>query len=388
VNDLNSHDFASVLVRPGDSVLDVGAGTGTFARRLISQGCSVTAVDLDPGAFGGLEELGVTTVLCDVETSSFTATLGEERFDTVVLLDVLEHLRDPEPVLRACVGLLAPGGVVVVSIPNVSHADLRLSLLAGRFRYMTSGLLDRGHLRFFDREGIEQLAKSADLDIVDSFAVERKPGTTEIELPDQLPAGIVDYVDEDPDSRVYQWVMRLAPSGYLLRDDPPQLGLMKRYVEVDRALEDAASYARSLEEGLVDSESRLHGADAEIARLGREVAALASERVELVGASDQFQTRIAGLENELRARALVLDAVRNEVEAFRRETETLEDLLHAHQERLKELEPVAAADHVELVAIRKRVGYRAMDRIARNLRRFPAMFSVARAVARFIAGSA
>ena len=290
--------------------------------------------------------------------------------------------------LRACVGLLAPGGVVVVSIPNVSHADLRLSLLAGRFRYMTSGLLDQGHLRFFDREGIEQLAKSADPGIVDPLAVGRKPGTTGIELPDQLPAGIVDYIDEDPDSRVYQWVMRLAPSGYLLRDEPPHLGLMQRYVEVDRALGDAASCARSLEEGLVDSESRLHGADAEIARLGREVAALSSERVELVGASDQFQTPLAGLENELRARALVLDAVRSEVDAFRTETETLEDLLHAHQERLEELEPVAAADHVELAGIRKRVGFRAMDRIARHLRRFPSVFSVARAIARFIAGPA
>ena len=47
--------------------------------------------------------------------------------------------------------MLAPGGYVVLSVPNVAHADVALALLDGRFRYTDTGLLDRTHLRFFTR---------------------------------------------------------------------------------------------------------------------------------------------------------------------------------------------------------------------------------------------
>ncbi|MBZ5671576.1 MAG: hypothetical protein LAO04_17845, partial [Acidobacteriia bacterium] len=43
----------------------------------------------------------------------------------------------------------APGGTVIVSVPNVAHLWVRLSLLAGRFDYADRGILDRSHLRFF-----------------------------------------------------------------------------------------------------------------------------------------------------------------------------------------------------------------------------------------------
>jgi SAM-dependent methyltransferase len=73
------------------------------------------------------------------------------RYDTVLLLDVLEHLVDPWAVLGRCRRLLSEDGRALLSIPNVAHWSVRRDLLRGRWRYQESGLLDRTHLRFFTR---------------------------------------------------------------------------------------------------------------------------------------------------------------------------------------------------------------------------------------------
>src|SRR5262249_11276316 len=92
-------------------------------------------------------------------------TLGD-RFDAIVYADVLEHLADPLRVLRELNASLAPGGQVVISIPNVAHLWVRLSLLAGRFEYRDRGILDRDHLRFFTQRSLQSLLTAAGLAIV------------------------------------------------------------------------------------------------------------------------------------------------------------------------------------------------------------------------------
>ena len=73
----------------------------------------------------------------------------EERFDVVLMGDVLEHLVYPDEVLRSVRQLLLPGGVIIVSLPNVVFWSQRLKTIFGRFDYQSIGLLDCTHLRFF-----------------------------------------------------------------------------------------------------------------------------------------------------------------------------------------------------------------------------------------------
>lgn len=91
------------------------------------------------------------------------------RFDLILALDVLEHLRDPWSVLKTIVAEnLAPGGQVIVSVPNVAHYTVVWPLLTkARFRYENDGLLDRTHLRFFDREAALGLMRGAGLNVSD-----------------------------------------------------------------------------------------------------------------------------------------------------------------------------------------------------------------------------
>lgn len=77
--------------------------------------------------------------------------LDGEAFDVVVAADVLEHLPDPGRALDLLRPLVRPGGLLLVSLPNVANVTVRLPLLFGRFTYTPRGLLDASHLRFFTR---------------------------------------------------------------------------------------------------------------------------------------------------------------------------------------------------------------------------------------------
>lgn len=99
-----------------------------------------------------------------------------QAYDSLLFLDVLEHLVDPHKVLVASHELLRPGGTVLVSIPNVAHWSLRLELLRGRWRYRDNGLLDRTHLRFFTKLTVHELVREAGWETVwERVSVDQPP---------------------------------------------------------------------------------------------------------------------------------------------------------------------------------------------------------------------
>lgn len=115
---------------PGRSprVLDIGCGTGFLLEQLAERGYSGVGVDLSPEsvviANRRLEELGASDRLSAQVGSAYEPPEGP--FDLITLTDVLEHLEDPRACLTALRGVLAPGGLLVVSTPN------RLSLPGAR----------------------------------------------------------------------------------------------------------------------------------------------------------------------------------------------------------------------------------------------------------------
>jgi SAM-dependent methyltransferase len=142
----------------GRRVLDVGAADGLLARRLGGRGWRVTGIESDPALAEAGARHCATMIRADLNTAPPDLA---ETFDAIVYADVLEHLVDPLRVLLRLNRALAPGGVIVVSIPNVAHLWVRLSLLAGRFQYGDRGILDRTHLRFFTRRSLGSLLREA-----------------------------------------------------------------------------------------------------------------------------------------------------------------------------------------------------------------------------------
>ena len=147
----SSHHYVRELVGANQDVLDLGCGEGFLAAQLAAQGNRVTGVDFLPEVKDGSGLQRYFSADLDGGIAHVIRELNGQRFDRVLLLDVLEHLKRPETLLLQCHEVLQRDGYVVVSVPNIANITVRAMLLFGRFNYTDRGILDRTHLRFFTR---------------------------------------------------------------------------------------------------------------------------------------------------------------------------------------------------------------------------------------------
>lgn len=120
VHYLNQARIKSIGTLVGDAsgqrLLDAGCGDGYMLEALYATGAEVIALDLS--AIRCLRARTRHPHLPVLKADILTAPFRESCFDVVVAADLLEHLWDPEEGLRCLVSLLAPNGLLVVSIPN------------------------------------------------------------------------------------------------------------------------------------------------------------------------------------------------------------------------------------------------------------------------------
>ena len=205
----NTHAYSLAMVGFNKSVLEVGCATGYFTKAMVEQGCKVVGIELDPAAAAVAEEWADRVVVGDIDRGEVWDQIDDESFDVVLCGDVLEHLRDPLEALRSAVRKLKPDGVVVTSLPNVAHGDVRMLLLRGSFRYRDVGLLDRTHIRFFTLETIRELLRDAGLLVVDTRRVVVPLFGSELDIKrDEIRQSTVDEILADPEAESYQFVMK------------------------------------------------------------------------------------------------------------------------------------------------------------------------------------
>lgn len=153
-------DVFDIVPKPAGRVLDLGGGIGATgaALKTTHDATHVVLVDLVADeASDGVDQ----AISGNLEDPSFIQNVLHQHgpFDTVLCLDVLEHLRDPWMVIRELHSGLSTNGVIIASIPNVNHHQLLFPLLfRGDFELKDTGLLDRTHIRWFtEQSAIEMM---------------------------------------------------------------------------------------------------------------------------------------------------------------------------------------------------------------------------------------
>jgi 2-polyprenyl-3-methyl-5-hydroxy-6-metoxy-1,4-benzoquinol methylase len=219
--DRRNHTAATVfrLARTGGvRVLDLGSGPGIVAGALTALADKhMTCVDAEPSHLEAAAARGVArTVLGDLTDPGWVEDLAGERFDVIVLADVLEHLVDPGALLRR-IGereLLAPDGRLVISIPNASHLAMLALLSIGEFPYRPTGLLDETHLRFFTLTSIRHLLEAHGFELTRVERTERTLEQTEFaDLLRSVDGAALRRLAAHDEALTYQYVLQAEPLG-------------------------------------------------------------------------------------------------------------------------------------------------------------------------------
>jgi 2-polyprenyl-3-methyl-5-hydroxy-6-metoxy-1,4-benzoquinol methylase len=152
--------FAAPFVRAGARTLDVGAGGGEFVALLARRGFDAHGVEPDDGYAGfARQAYGV-----DVRTGTIDSLPEGSDWDLVTLFHVLEHLADPVVALERLRRRLAPGGTLVVEVPNVEH-----------LRCAPSNLFFSAHVHYFSGRTLARAATLAGLEPVSPWPPARAP---------------------------------------------------------------------------------------------------------------------------------------------------------------------------------------------------------------------
>lgn len=190
-------------------VLETGCASGHMSALLKAQGCTVVGMEIESAAVGPAMQWLERAVIGDLEAPATWSELDGTVFDAIVFGDVLEHLKDPLSALRAAAVHMAPAGFVVISVPNIAHADVKVALIKGTFPYSESGLLDRTHLTFFTKDRLVELVREAGLALVEISRITAPAFSTEIGVSrDDVDDATFAAIMSDREAETYQFVVK------------------------------------------------------------------------------------------------------------------------------------------------------------------------------------
>lgn len=175
-------DWINALVPlKNQQVLDVGCGGGILADSMARKGANVMGIDLSTKALrvAQLHALEAQTDGVQYREVSVEALAAEQpgSFDVVTCMEMLEHVPDPDSVVRACGQLVKPGGWVFFSTINRNAKAFMLAIVGAEY---VLGMLPRGtheYAKFIRPSELAVSCRSAQLDILHTRGLEYNPLT-------------------------------------------------------------------------------------------------------------------------------------------------------------------------------------------------------------------
>ncbi len=156
--------------RPGGMLLDVGTANGTTASVAQDFGYTALGIDIHSGYAQQVTDMGVAFLEADIATSD----LGGQKFDVILMGDVIEHVVDAKAALENVKRLLTPGGLLWLSTPNYEGAWTRALKTADPM------WMEGEHIHYFSLRSLKRLLADIGLMVVDYRLSKRYLGCAEI----------------------------------------------------------------------------------------------------------------------------------------------------------------------------------------------------------------
>jgi SAM-dependent methyltransferase len=192
-------------------LLDVGSGLGYFLDQAQKAGWEVTG--LEPQRSAALfcrNRFGIKVHTGTVQNND----LSDKLFDVITLWDVWEHVHEPLKFLNSCASLLAPGGLLVIAVPNAS--GLPALIFKGNWRYVM-----KTHLNYFTLPYVRRIFSN------EGLMIERIYQTIKVQ---SLLQGFLSWFPFDINT---ERIIRLGRENSDEEDRPEQKGMESRIGKMD-----------------------------------------------------------------------------------------------------------------------------------------------------------
>jgi len=155
-NDGNRYNVAAQHLQRGDFLLDFGCGIGTFANIVRGMFEKIYGCEISEKAIKVACSRGIHAVKVDIDIDILP--FENNFFDSVVCLDVIEHIKDPINLIKEMNRVLKPDGIIIITTPNIRHLKYILKIIKyGEFPKTSDDneMYDGGHIHYFTFKDIE-----------------------------------------------------------------------------------------------------------------------------------------------------------------------------------------------------------------------------------------
>lgn len=215
--DLETNNTMKIIndsISSNTDVLEFGCACGRLTKHLKNnKNCRVTIVEIDKEAGDEASKYAIDSftgnIDGDIEKYIWAENINS-KFDYIIFADVLEHLYNPQKVLKRCKDFLKENGSILVSVPNIAHNSIIIDLINSKFDYQKTGLLDDTHIKFFTYESFKRMLDEINLVKYKEFATYSKVGENEFNNSyDDVSKYIKKEINKRPKGNVYQYVYEI-----------------------------------------------------------------------------------------------------------------------------------------------------------------------------------
>lgn len=217
ISEGSTMDWAKNIVCCNSKVLELGPAVGTLTKYLsLEKRCDVDIVEIDEESGKIAKQYSNNACLGNVEGNleldDWKKRINEiNSYDYVIMLDVIEHIRNPHNVLAYIKSLLKEDGEILLSTPNISHNAIIINLLNDEFKYNPLGILDETHVKLYTEKSIQRLVKESGLYIYDIKYIQKVAEETEFKANySMVPIEIESFLRQRDNADVYQFMLRIT----------------------------------------------------------------------------------------------------------------------------------------------------------------------------------